>query len=596
MSSDQQVNLHTSAANALCENKPSDNQQCEKHSVVDNVFTNTVENEAVSISEGDTCQENVLQRSEINSLVDSTGTVSALDQVHNGNDKSADGDGEQTPSETTSLVVHHDQSSESPNDNSNEHETVSTNCVNEPEPKQTTSLAPHPDHSTESPNENSNVEPTNCAEQAPNETTPLTRHNEQSAERSTPDNPNEHVTEIPSPLVENENLPHQSVDNDEATSTPNTSLDSANDRHVDEDELKPNDETSNDESEACSNEDGNELPDIVDFDGTDEVENDEYILDTVLRKPHRKERRRIVSANDDDSDPEIDNERERLLQSPTAGMTSSGESQADDTGNIEEDIELLLQNEKPGPKSKKISTQKLKELQARELLRNAVVIPSSTKKKKSRVIDSDDDEDNALLPYCVDVDDIGLPDTTVENENDDQEANSILLNDFEKPGSPSEVNTFDENAVKIEVKAETTSIKSEISCETPCADLKQSVDEVPAVVKVEGDATKRETAVTGDSGNSTDSTNNQQCKKEYETTTETADFLPFPSSSSSEQEEYIPNDIYFGTPDHRSKKRYSFVPNSSSRFFLVHWLETLRILSQKSKKKWLESGHNEYLR
>ncbi len=356
-------------------------------------------------------------------------------------------------------------------------------------------------------------------------------------------------------------------------------LDQPNDRdnHENSDvnsEIEHNEDASDDENENFfnkhdSNEDSSEFPDIVDFDGTNEVENEEYILDTVVRKP-RKERRRIVSVNDDDSDPEMEVERELLLQSPTVDKNELADSRSEEE---EDDIEQLIQNEKPGPKSKKISTQKLKELQARELLRNAVVIPSSSKKKKNRIIDSDDDEENAsLLPYCVDVDDIGLLDTMDDhdNENDsDALGSSILLNDINKPDSSSTENlnqndspgesNIDEIAVKLEPKDVQPSLSSS-SPNTKCSiaslqeEQKQPLEIKPVLVKEEGFDDTKDEAVACDSLDRA----NKQCKKENENDTfVNTDFPPFPSSSSSDDDdEFIPNEVYFGTPDHNKKKKY----------------------------------------
>ncbi|XP_037050697.1 dentin sialophosphoprotein-like [Bradysia coprophila] len=342
-----------------------------------------------------------------------------------------------------------------------------------------------------------------------------------------------------------------------------TNTHNAGDEEFEENDVD-NDDASNDDDDNFSNEhDSNEeCSDVEHSDRTTEVENDEYILDTVLRKP-RKERRRIVSVNDD-SDPEVDMERERLLESPTMD-----ENQLSDI-EVEEDIVHLIQNEKPGPKSKKFSTQKLKELQARELLRNAVVIPSSSKKKKCRVIDSEDEEEP--LPYSVDVDDIGLPDAVEdnENENDALAGCSILLNDlndFDKPDisienlmqncSP-DVNHVNEDTIKSEAKDDNTPVESQcipdIKCESSREVKNQSTEVVTTLKEEVVDGTENETGALCDSGNSTDSTN-QQNKGEIESNSAKIDFPPFSSSTSSDTEdEFIPNEVYFGTPDHKKKR------------------------------------------
>lgn len=341
--------------------------------------------------------------------------------------------------------------------------------------------------------------------------------------------------------------------------------------------IENDDEASNDENvsnEQDSNEDSSEFNDNVEFDDTNEVENDEYILDTFVRKP-RKERRRIVSINDD-SDSEIQEERERLLQSPMVEVDKLSEIEDADK---DIDLEQLILNEKPGPKSKKMSTQKLKELQARALLRNAVVIPSSgNKKKKSRIIDSDDEEgDNVLLPYVVDVDDIGLPDMIEDNdETDVLEANSILLNDIEKPdidpienakqdesieqNSICAISSFENHSQETEKRTPenipTTSQNSgNVNCpienyENPQKSQKQSIGIVHEPVNYElSEATSKNEMGMCDSGNSTDSIDQQHSKY-----SNVKNVPPFPSSSSSEDEdEFIPNDVYFGTPDLNKK-------------------------------------------
>lgn len=363
---------------------------------------------------------------------------------------------------------------------------------------------------------------------------------------------------------------------------------STEDPSVDGDKTENYTEGSNDDeilsNESDSNEQSNEFPDIVDFDGINEVENDEYILDTFVRKP-RKERRRIVSINDD-SDPEVDVERERLLQSPLIeeNKLSVNENEEEDV-----DLEMLIQNEKPGPKSKKMSTQKLKELQTRALLRNAVVIPSSCgKKKKSRIriIDSDDEGENSLLPYCVDVDDIGIPDMTEDNDNEGDvlAASCILLNDIDKAETyPIENSRLDETAAQSSICAmspytnqskeiELTEhedmstgstipkdINSQIEDYESCQDLqKQSIKISQGSVKhksADAIISGNETVMMCDSGNSTDSSN-QQCRKEDDVDNVVKHIPPFPSSSSSEDDdEFIPNDVYFGTPDVRNKRR-----------------------------------------
>lgn len=423
---------------------------------------------------------------------------------------------------------------------------------------------------------------------SPNETVPQTLSLDQSNQQGNdtscdeqPQNPCAEIKDIQqviqqeaTNLIENADLPNLTP----GTTNPIAESIAVIASPVADEEIENNAEASNDENETSSeeqesNEDSSEFPDIVDFDATNEAENDEYILDTVVRK-RSKARRRIVSVNDDDSDPEIEIERKRLLQSPTVE-----ENELTDIDGVEEDIELLIQNEKPGPKSKKMSTQKLKELQTRELLRNAVVIPSG-KKRKGRIIDTDD-EDDSVLPYCVNVDDIGLPDVTDDNDNDNETdalvGNSILLNDIDKPESSSVENLIHprDASTEIEVSPDVNSLhemtfkeetKHDNSSEGPenIESLSENLQEiqkppsevVPELVKLESsDATKNEPTFLCDSGNSTDSTN-QQCGKGNGFQTATKAFPSFSASSSSDgEDEFIPNDVYFGTPD-INKRRY----------------------------------------
>lgn len=585
MSSDQQLDVNTTAVNDLCQNKHNDNQQCEQIEslvTVDNsIATNKVlEND--SGSESSQCNKVNGQRLKINdsnrlSPVEENVNIHSNDQMI-----AFDVESENTIERIT-------QSDEKYKYVNNDEDAVCHNNGTKEEVELTSNSQCRYDDSSPTSNNKAISEPVSkelpsSVDEYPNDSLPqvsseplsdISNEKQQQNSSSTAEDDNaqqslQHEISNKASLNENIDLPNvPSEGNDKIVES--TAVDAST---VDDDEIEQNDECTNDENENDSiehdsNEDSSEFPDIVDFDSNNEVENDEYILDTVIRKP-RKERRRIVSINDDESDPEIELERERLLPSPTIE-----EAELTDTEHVEEniDIELLIRNEKPGPKSKKISTQKLKELQARELLRNAVVIPSSSKKKKSRIFDSDDDDEKSLLPYCVDVDDIGMPDTTEDNDNeiDTLVASSILLNDIEKTDATSiensdpitsaetiddvnksngivlQTETRDENAPVISQNPENIKCSSESLQET-CT---QSVEVVP-----EEEFCETETAFICDSGNSIDSTN-QQCRKENEINTVTTGFPLFPSSSSSENEdEFIPNEVYFGTPDNNYKRRY----------------------------------------
>lgn len=540
MSSDQQLDVHVSVVNDLCHSKQNDSQYHEKCSVDSVINANNLLLETENENrERSGIEENVnppvLEESE--TAISQSGEI--LPVANNGHVVTDERDnvvclpenGHSStpfaPINKTTIPMNEDQS-------------VAVDPVDSHERSETTQQSGSVDPSDDPPPVNSNgSNSTRCTENEGAQSCVQQEHYESNDDL---------------PAVESH------TNNDRPMS----------DSNADDDELEQNDDieddASNDGDDNFSNEhDSNEdCSDIEHSDGTTEVENDEYILDTVLRKP-RKERRRIVLVNDD-SDLEVDAERERLLPSPTVE-----ENQLTDIEG-EEDIEHLIQNEKPGPKSKKYSTQKLKEIQTRELLRNAVVIPSK-KKKKSRVIDSDDDEEP--LPYSVDVDDIGLPDTMDDNENDENDSDalagsSILLNDandFDKTensiqNESSDVNSIDESTIKSESKDDNTTVVPQCSSdhnfsgESSRGVENQTSETVSALKEECVDPIENETGGLCDSGNSTDSTNHQN-RKEMESNYANTDLPPFSASSTSESEdEFIPNEIYFGTPDHNSKRRY----------------------------------------
>lgn len=426
----------------------------------------------------------------------------------------------------------------------------------------------------------------------PDSKSPVIQNNDMWKDIYTGDDRNP-TTPIQSELINEQSISDKPNHNHESRSFGDT-IETNGAGDDDDGEMEKNTDISNDENETLSNEDEfaedtgeYHSVDVVDFDGTNEVENDEYILDTFVKKP-RRERRRIVSVNDDDSDPEMEVEREKLLKSTSPLLDNNV---MDDKQDVEEevDIELLIQNEKPGPKSKKMSTQILKELQARALLRNAVVIPSSGgKKKKSRIIDSDDDEESkTLFTYRVDVDDIGLPDLSMENDDEGDEiaSNSILMNDIDKiDKSPIEnsivflppkqeqvlgVNsscaipsyenqTQDIFSTEVKCKTENVSpIKYQHNVSSESNDVLHHVKMEPTeIVKQEPSypIIIMETPAIRDSGST--EVINQQLSVEDDFEIADVHFPPFSTSSSSEnEEEFIPNDVYFGTPDSGTKKR-----------------------------------------
>lgn len=156
----------------------------------------------------------------------------------------------------------------------------------------------------------------------------------------------------------------------------------------------------------------------------DEIVNEISSKD-ALSKQEVKKRRRILVYNDDESDcTELEEERERLLQSKSPTPSHHSAELEDDENHIDQlnDEHLSLShddhdgidddyirdpNEKPGPKSKKQSTHLYNALKAKALLESAIVIPA--RKKKKRVIDSDDESKEFTLNQPIaSVDDIGL--------------------------------------------------------------------------------------------------------------------------------------------------------------------------------------------
>lgn len=132
----------------------------------------------------------------------------------------------------------------------------------------------------------------------------------------------------------------------------------------------------------------------------------------------RKKRRRIVNDDDESADEEID--RNCLLRDSSPMSFTATESihanpsvEDEEIMAAEQELENLVKNERPGPKSKKASTHMIKELQARALLRSAIVIPAAVdiKKRKNRILDSDEEADKSDL----NVDDIGLPDSPADD-------------------------------------------------------------------------------------------------------------------------------------------------------------------------------------
>lgn len=194
---------------------------------------------------------------------------------------------------------------------------------------------------------------------------------------------------------------NQSIENEINLNTENESNQSITDQNiVDEDESN--------EDEHCET--------II----ADEVVDEMLICESTSKQELRKRRRILVYDDGDSDNSELEIERERLMQSKSP--TELTEINDDNQNNLINDVHCNPLNdvddkavdmsddfirdptEKPGPKSKKLSTHLYNALKAKALLESAVVIPA--KRKKKRIIDSDDE--SALNQPIANVDDIGL--------------------------------------------------------------------------------------------------------------------------------------------------------------------------------------------
>lgn len=123
-----------------------------------------------------------------------------------------------------------------------------------------------------------------------------------------------------------------------------------------------------------------------------------------------KKRRRRILVDSDESDTE---RREAVLRSPSPCVVVPENTESNESLEaLEAKVNEAIASEKPGPKSKKTSTHLLKQLEAKNLLQNAVVIParkrdkdSKKHKKFKRVLDSDDEQEKSVQ---LDVSDIGM--------------------------------------------------------------------------------------------------------------------------------------------------------------------------------------------
>lgn len=152
----------------------------------------------------------------------------------------------------------------------------------------------------------------------------------------------------------------------------------------------------------------------------------------------KKQRRRILVDDSEDNDSE--NEREEILRSctPDNSKNNSSDNESSEENErkndsteeiIDPEVSEMIARERPGPKSKKSSTYLMLEhkIEARNLLKTAVVIQAIEKKKRAkRVLESDDDsiDEKSQEP---DVFDIGMQDD--ECTMDSLNGPSVLLSE-----------------------------------------------------------------------------------------------------------------------------------------------------------------------
>ncbi|XP_055324648.1 MATH and LRR domain-containing protein PFE0570w-like [Sitodiplosis mosellana] len=245
--------------------------------------------------------------------------------------------------------------------------------------------------------------------------------------------------------------------------------------------FEPNSDVENQgaENQSCSGEEG-----PCEMITADEIVSEVSSKDAISKNEVKKRRRILVYNDGNSGGSELEEERERLLQSksPTPSNHSAelgeNENQIDQFNN--EDSNHLYNNyirdpnEKPGPKSKKQSTHLYNALKAKALLESAIVIPAR-KKKKKRVIDSDDEySDSALNQPIASVDDIGL----ISEDNNIQSLFNVSI-EFEQNSSTV--------YVKKEYDADLKPIISKLCLKNELDDERAKDDVViePAFIKVE---------------------------------------------------------------------------------------------------------------
>uniref|UniRef100_A0A336M3D3 CSON011375 protein n=1 Tax=Culicoides sonorensis TaxID=179676 RepID=A0A336M3D3_CULSO len=161
---------------------------------------------------------------------------------------------------------------------------------------------------------------------------------------------------------------------------------------------------------------------------------------------HKKNRRRILVDESDESDAEL--ERDEILRSCTPDNVKqemsrdnseeeeeipSEKEEKDEESAVEMDPEIceIIAKEKPGPKSKKSSTYlKLEqEYETRHLFKNAIIIPAVEKKKKPKRVLASEDEESDEKSREPDVFGIGLEEENVDDEMSRLSGTNILISE-----------------------------------------------------------------------------------------------------------------------------------------------------------------------
>lgn len=222
----------------------------------------------------------------------------------------------------------------------------------------------------------------------------------------------------------------------------------------------------------------------------------------------RKRRRRILIYNDGESS-DGSGEGGDILQSPSvspsvaSSLTENSNSENWHHSDEDSNDNIIMENERPGPRSRKESTKVLKEMEVRTLLKNAVIIPIHCEsKRKKRVIDSadeisDNEADISSKALDVSLDDIGAGEyhDLCDNSEDETSVNYALVDD----------------APRIRVKNELRQLSDpNVKTETNENEVNKNYTKLIDAIKLEPICELREEKQTNqDSGNSTDSMQKQ---------------------------------------------------------------------------------------